>query len=103
MYLLQKNKIQKSRAPVPLNWPKYYWFRTPALAIIPPETKRTLERLTNISDCHIAVISGRDLENLQVHILKKGMAMYRLSHSRHLGPGPGKFTGTYSKKRHGHV
>ena len=39
--------------------------RTPSLAIIPAETKRVLERLSNISDCKITVISGRGLENLR--------------------------------------
>jgi len=42
-----------------------YLARTPKLAIIPLETKRVLERLSNISDCHIAVISGRSLDDLQ--------------------------------------
>ena len=51
--------------------------RTPVLAIIPPETKKTLERLTNISDCHIAVISGRNLEDLQVtHIMKVNVHLH---------------------------
>merc|ERR1719369_2600491 len=36
--------------------------RVPALAIIPPETKRVLERLSQYSDCKITVISGRGLE-----------------------------------------
>ena len=45
--------------------------RTPELAYIPPETKRALERLSNISDCHIVVISGRNLEDLQVRQLRR--------------------------------
>lgn len=47
--------------------------RTPQLAIIPPETKRVLERLSNISDCHVAVISGRNLEDLQRKVGVEGI------------------------------
>jgi len=47
--------------------------RTPTLAIIPPETKRVLERLSNISDCHIAIISGRSLDDLQVKVGVEGI------------------------------
>ncbi|KAG8235744.1 hypothetical protein J437_LFUL015612 [Ladona fulva] len=36
----------------------------PDLAIMPPETKRVLERLANMPDINIAVISGRSLENV---------------------------------------
>ena len=38
---------------------------TPDLAIILPEIKRVFERLSNISDVHIAIISGRPLANIQ--------------------------------------
>ena len=37
----------------------------PALAIIPPETQKALERLSQFSDCKITVISGRNIEDLQ--------------------------------------
>ena len=37
----------------------------PALAIILPESRKALERLSQFSDCKITVISGRDLEDLQ--------------------------------------
>jgi len=47
--------------------------RTPQLAIIPGETKRVLERLSNISDCHVAVISGRNLEDLQRKVGVEGI------------------------------
>lgn len=47
--------------------------RTPSLAIIPPETKRVLERLSNINDCHVAVISGRNLEDLQAKVGVEGI------------------------------
>ncbi|XP_059086503.1 uncharacterized protein LOC131883147 isoform X2 [Tigriopus californicus] len=38
--------------------------RTPELAIIAPEAKKTLERLSKMSDAHIAIISGRQLDDL---------------------------------------
>jgi len=37
----------------------------PELAIIPPDTKRVLERLSHYSDCKITVISGRNICDLQ--------------------------------------
>ncbi|PSN54482.1 hypothetical protein C0J52_05555 [Blattella germanica] len=37
----------------------------PDLAIMPEETKRVLERLSNMPDVNIAVISGRSLENVR--------------------------------------
>ena len=37
----------------------------PELAIIPPDTKRVLERLSHYSDCKITVISGRNISDLQ--------------------------------------
>ncbi|XP_064215204.1 uncharacterized protein Tps1 isoform X1 [Tribolium castaneum] len=37
----------------------------PDLAIIPPETKNVLQRLSNISDVYIAIISGRDVNNVK--------------------------------------
>lgn len=37
----------------------------PDLAILPPETKNVLQRLSNHSDVYIAVISGRNVENVK--------------------------------------
>jgi len=37
----------------------------PDLAIMPEETKRVLERLSNMPDVNIAIISGRNLENVR--------------------------------------
>lgn len=37
----------------------------PDLAIIPQETKNILQRLSNISDCYIAIISGRNVTNVK--------------------------------------
>ena len=37
----------------------------PDLATIPPETKKILERLANMSDVFIAIISGRSVNNVK--------------------------------------
>lgn len=37
----------------------------PDLAILPPETKKVLERLSNQSDVYIAIVSGRNVENVK--------------------------------------
>jgi len=37
----------------------------PDLATLPPETKNVLQRLSNISDVYIAIISGRNVENVK--------------------------------------
>lgn len=37
----------------------------PDLAILPPETRNVLQRLSNISDVHITVISGRGVDNVR--------------------------------------
>lgn len=37
----------------------------PDLATLPPETKNILQRLSNHSDVYIAVISGRNVENVK--------------------------------------
>ena len=37
----------------------------PDLATLPPETKNVLQRLSNISDVYIAIISGRGVENVK--------------------------------------
>uniref|UniRef100_A0A1Y1MD14 Uncharacterized protein n=2 Tax=Photinus pyralis TaxID=7054 RepID=A0A1Y1MD14_PHOPY len=36
----------------------------PNLAILPTETKNVLQRLSNMPDCYIAVISGRNVNNV---------------------------------------
>ncbi|XP_056642660.1 uncharacterized protein LOC130898206 isoform X2 [Diorhabda carinulata] len=37
----------------------------PDLAIIPAETKNVLQRLSNVSDCYIAIVSGRNVNNVK--------------------------------------
>lgn len=37
----------------------------PDLAVIPTETKNILQRLSNISDVYIAIISGRNVNNVK--------------------------------------
>lgn len=37
----------------------------PDLAIIPAETKNVLQRLSNLPDCYIAVVSGRNVNNVK--------------------------------------
>lgn len=37
----------------------------PDLAILPLETKSVLERLANLSDVYISIISGRDVHNVK--------------------------------------
>ncbi|XP_066150260.1 uncharacterized protein Tps1 isoform X1 [Euwallacea fornicatus] len=37
----------------------------PDLAIIPSETKKVLERLSNLSDVYIAIVSGRNVDNVK--------------------------------------
>lgn len=37
----------------------------PDLAILPPETKKVLERLSNQSDVYIAIVSGRNVDNVK--------------------------------------
>ncbi len=39
--------------------------RHPDLAVLPPETKKVLERLANRPDIFIAIISGRNVENVK--------------------------------------
>lgn len=51
----------------------------PDLAVLPSETKKVLERLANMPDVNIAVISGRSLENL-VHMVGIDSITYAGSH-----------------------
>lgn len=37
----------------------------PDLAILPTETKNVLERLTNMSEVYISIISGRNVHNVK--------------------------------------
>ena len=46
-------------------------FRTPELALLPPETKRVLERLSNMPDVNIVIISGREMEDLKRKVSSK--------------------------------
>ncbi len=39
--------------------------RTPELAFLPPDSKKVLERLSNLTDVHVVVISGRELQDLR--------------------------------------
>ena len=45
----------------------------PDLAIIPPETKKVLQRLANMPDVNIAIISGRSLENVKQMVGIEGL------------------------------
>lgn len=47
--------------------------RTPELAFIPPEAKKALERLANMADVHVVVISGRELEDLRKKVGVEGL------------------------------
>lgn len=47
--------------------------RTPELAFIPPETKKVLEKLANMQDVHVVVISGRELEDLRKKVGVEGI------------------------------
>ena len=42
-----------------------YTARTPEMAMLPCETKRVLERLSNMTDVNIVIISGREMEDLR--------------------------------------
>ena len=45
--------------------------KTPELAFICPESKKSLERLSNMADVHVAIISGRNLEDLREKVLHR--------------------------------
>ncbi|CAB0006029.1 unnamed protein product [Nesidiocoris tenuis] len=51
----------------------------PDLAVLPSETKKVLERLANMPDVNIAVISGRTLENV-IHMVAIDSITYAGSH-----------------------
>lgn len=51
----------------------------PDLAVLPSETKKVLERLANMPDVNIAVISGRSLENV-IHMVAIESVTYAGSH-----------------------
>ena len=64
----------------------------PALAIIPPETKKALEMLAQFSDCKITVISGRNIVDLQRKVGVEGIT-YAGNHGLEiLHPDGTKFT-----------
>lgn len=46
----------------------------PDLAILPPETKKVLERLSNMSDVYIAVISGRNVDNVKGMVCTRNLS-----------------------------
>lgn len=63
----------------------------PDLAILPPETKNVLERLSNQSDVYIAIISGRNVDNVKKMVGIKGIT-YAGSHGLEiLHPDGSKF------------
>lgn len=41
----------------------------PDLAILPPETRNVLERLSNMSDVYIAIVSGRNVVNVKEMVI----------------------------------
>ena len=43
----------------------------PDLAVIPTETKNILQRLSNITDVYIAIISGRNVENVNKMVRRR--------------------------------
>ncbi|CAH0561444.1 unnamed protein product [Brassicogethes aeneus] len=51
----------------------------PDLAIIPPETKNVLQRLSNMSDVYISVVSGRNVDNVKEMVGIEGIT-YAGSH-----------------------
>ncbi len=46
---------------------------TPGLAFICPQSKKSLEHLSNMADVHVAIISGRNLEDLQAKVGVDGL------------------------------
>lgn len=63
----------------------------PNLAILPTETKNVLQRLSNMSDCYIAVISGRNVNNVKDMVGIEGIT-YAGSHGLEiLHPDGSKF------------
>lgn len=40
----------------------------PDLAILPPETKHVLERLSNMPEVYISIISGRNVNNVKAMV-----------------------------------
>ena len=54
-------------------------FRTPELALLPQETKKVLERLSNMPDLNIVIISGREMEDLRRKVGVEGIS-YAANH-----------------------
>ena len=48
---------------------------TPALAFIPHEDKKVLERMSHMVDINIVIISGRDVEDLKQKVSLKGSTL----------------------------
>ncbi|XP_025832646.1 alpha,alpha-trehalose-phosphate synthase [UDP-forming] [Agrilus planipennis] len=73
----------------------------PDLAIIPQETKNVLQRLSNLPDCYIAIVSGRNVHNVKEMVGIEGIT-YAGSHgleilhpdgSKFVHPMPTEFKG----------
>jgi trehalose 6-phosphate synthase/phosphatase len=63
----------------------------PDLAFLPPETKNVLQRLSNHSDVYVAIISGRNVENVKQMVGIEGIT-YAGSHGLEiLHPDGSKF------------
>ncbi|MCL4131565.1 UNVERIFIED_CONTAM: hypothetical protein GTU68_007496 [Idotea baltica] len=45
----------------------------PDLAVLPPDTKEVLERLANLPDVHLAIISGRSVQNVKSMVAIEGI------------------------------
>ena len=56
-----------------------YLARTPELALLPPETKKVLERLSNMPDVNVVIISGREMEDLRRKVGVEGIS-YAANH-----------------------
>jgi trehalose-phosphatase len=45
----------------------------PDMAVLPEETKRTLQKLANLPDVHISIISGRNVHNVMEMVGIEGL------------------------------
>ncbi|XP_026272691.1 uncharacterized protein LOC113202601 [Frankliniella occidentalis] len=76
----------------------------PDLAILPPETRNVLERLSNMSDVYIAIISGRNVNNVKemvgingiTYAGNHGLEILHPDGSRFVHPMPIEFEGKVS-------
>jgi len=61
---------------------------TPALAFIPHETKKVLERMANMTDVNLVIISGREVDDLRKKVpvfIIKGFKIFDSIVSLHKG------------------